>query len=149
MRSIAAPLCVLFLTAPAVAAALTSRGIASSPVGNAAHPPGHGARTDFLNAETSANGLGYRQFVTSSTGDTSWSAFVNGVTNGNFGRDASSLSAIPDIAPWALLVSGLGLAGSLLRRHSPAKSGARLGPEAGGHGAVPPGAPCPLRSPPG
>lgn len=101
MRWIVA-LYVLSLAAPAPATLRVSPGV-ESPA-----PNGHlrrGARPDFLNAETSANGLGWKQFV-----------MVSGC--GAAGLDPISANMMPELASWALMMSGLALTGSLLRRHS-------------------------------
>jgi hypothetical protein len=64
------------------------------------------AQPDRLTAETSANGVGWKQFVTASDG--------GGVAR----PDPASARIAPELASWALMVSGIGLAGSLLRRGS-------------------------------
>jgi len=103
MRWIVA-LYVLSLAAPAPAT-LRVRPEVESPAPNGHLLSGRGARPDFLNAETSANGLGWKQFV-----------MVSGC--GAAGLDPVSANMMPELASWALMMSGLALTGSLLRRHS-------------------------------
>lgn len=118
MRSIAVALCALAFAAPsdATVTSFTSRVTDSRGTTDARQPSGRSARADFLAAEASANGVGWKQFVTSPTSGTGWIAFVNGIGNGYLLCDANGASTVPELASWALMVGGLGLAGAALRR---------------------------------
>lgn len=98
MRRIVVALCVISLAAPAIAALRANPGLEPH-MGDEPHKSGRAAQPDSLNAETSANGIGWKQFVTISDGP-----------------DPAGARVVPELASWALTVSGIGLAGSLLRR---------------------------------
>jgi len=102
MRPTVVALCFISLAAPASATLRASPGIESRKA-DAQHRSGR--RADSLTAETSANGIGWKQFVTASDGGPSWPR-------------PASLPVAPELASWALMVSGIGIAGSLLRRGS-------------------------------
>jgi hypothetical protein len=103
MRQTVIALCLLSLAAPAMAAARANPGTRPR---IADGQPARNARPERLTAETSANGVGWKQFVTASDG--------GGVAR----PDSVSAHIAPELTSWALMVSGIGLAGSLLRRGS-------------------------------
>jgi hypothetical protein len=105
MRRTVVALCFISLAAPAVAALRAGPEIKSHKA-DAQHRSRR--RPDSLSAETSANGIGWKQFVTASDGGPSWPR-------------PASLPVAPELASWALMVGGIGLAGSLLRRGSTRK----------------------------
>lgn len=107
MRQPFVALCLIFLAAPAVAAFPADTGTKGR-LAHQAHRLGRGARPDNLSAEISANGIGWKQFVTTSNVDTP-------------GSDPLGSYLAPELASWALMVSGIGLAGSLLRCSPPKK----------------------------
>jgi len=97
MRRTVIALCVFALALPANALAAGSEAPSLQAVRQAAT-----TGADGVNAETSANGLGWKQFVTGS------------------GGGATALT--PELASWALMVGAIGLAGSLLRRRPARKT---------------------------
>jgi len=107
MRPTVVALCFISLVAPAMASPRANSGL-DVHVTNQAHRFAQGRRPDSLSAEASANGIGWKQFLTSSDIAAS-------------GPDPFSAEVAPELASWALMVGGIGLAGSLLRRGSPRK----------------------------
>jgi hypothetical protein len=102
MRWIVVAFCLLSLAPPAAATLPAGTGFGSR-AATGHHSPEQGARPDILKAETSANGVGWKQFVTLSD-------------RAGPGRDPAHVNLVQELTSWALMVSAIGLAGSLLRR---------------------------------
>ena len=107
MRRTVVALCVLSFALPA-AAALRPGPDSTSARSDSQHRSDRRTRPDSLSAETSANGAGWKQFVTGPDGRTSAALPVRA-------------GVAPELVSWAVMISGIGIAGSLLRGGSPRK----------------------------